>query len=127
MDFFPEGALQYALTKNGAYKDLPFGDFPICIKVAGKIFVQLYNTENRRTITLKCTPENHMYYKSAFPAYFTRTYYCPEAFQPYWITVQYDGSADVPADLTRKLIDDAYDAVLQKLPKYKREALRSEK
>ena len=52
MDFFPEGALQYALTKNGAYKDLPFGDFPICIKVAGKIFVQLYNTENRRTITL---------------------------------------------------------------------------
>ena len=68
-----------------------------------------------------------MYYKTAFPAYFTRTYYCPEAFQPYWITVQYDGSADVPADLTRKLIDNAYDAVLQKLPKYKRAALQAEK
>ena len=127
MDFFPKGALAYALTKPGAYQDLPFGEFPICIKVAGKIFVQLYDTATRRTITLKCTPESHMYYKSAFPEFFTRTYYCPEAYQPYWITVQYDGSISVPEDLTRRLIDDAYDAVLKKLPKYKREALQAQK
>ena len=33
---------QYCLNKHKAYEDYPFGEVPICYKLNGKIFAQLY-------------------------------------------------------------------------------------
>lgn len=38
--------IDYCLRKKGAYLDFPFGEIPICVKVKGKIFAQLYPKEN---------------------------------------------------------------------------------
>lgn len=38
-------------AKSGAVETYPFGDWPICYKVRGKIFAQIYEDK----ITLKCT------------------------------------------------------------------------
>lgn len=45
----------YCQSKNRAYEDHPFGDIPVCYKLNGKIFAQIYPLEEERKITLKCS------------------------------------------------------------------------
>lgn len=45
----------YCRGKNRAYEDHPFGDIPVCYKLNGKIFAQIYPLEEERKITLKCS------------------------------------------------------------------------
>lgn len=33
---------EYCLSKHRAYEEYPFGDVPICYKLNGKIFAQIY-------------------------------------------------------------------------------------
>lgn len=37
---------KYCLDKHKSYEDFPFGDIPVCYKLNGKIFAQLYPNEN---------------------------------------------------------------------------------
>ena len=46
---------EYCMSKPKATEEFPFGDVPICYKLNGKIFAQLYPYEYDYKITLKCT------------------------------------------------------------------------
>ena len=44
----------YCAKKPGAYGDRPFGDVPVCFKVCGRIFLQLYPHPGNHKITVSC-------------------------------------------------------------------------
>lgn len=104
------------LKKPGAEETYPFGDWPICCKVRGKIFAQIYPDK----LTLKCTAFSGEALRQAYPGIVVRGYHCPLVQQPYWNTVYLDR---FPKDALPLLIDHAYEAVLEKLPKKERALL----
>lgn len=106
----------YCLSKSGAYEDLPFGPWPVCFKVRGKIFAQLYPDK----LTVKCTAFSGEAFRAAYPGVVTRGYHCPPVQQPYWNTIDL---AQFPAGELPMMIDHAYETVVEKLPKKERDAL----
>ena len=46
----------YCLSKPKAQETYPFGEVPICYKLGGKIFAQLYPRKEDYKITLKSRP-----------------------------------------------------------------------
>lgn len=57
-----ESIRDYCLGKHKVYEDYPFGDVPICYKLNGKIFAQIYPCPEDYKITLKCTADAGMFY-----------------------------------------------------------------
>ena len=102
--------LTYCLDKPGAYEDRPFGDRPVCCKVKGKIFAQLYEDK----ITLKCTAFSGEALRSAYPGVVVRGYHCPPVQQPYWNTIDL---SRFPQEGLPMMIDHAYETVVTGLPK----------
>lgn len=100
----------YSLFKPCAYEDHPFGEWPVCIKVKGKIFAQIYPDK----ITLKCTAFSGQAFRDAWPGIVTRGYHCPPVQQPYWNTI--DLTRFPPEELPM-MIDHAYETVVAGLPK----------
>ncbi len=99
---------EYCLTKQKAYEDYPFGEVPICYRLNGKIFAQLYPYEGDYKITLKCTMSAGDFYRRLYPGKVVRGYHCPPVQQPYWNTVYL---SDFPDDELKYMIDLAYDTV----------------
>ena len=95
----------YCLSKEKACEDHPFGDWPICYKVGGKIFAQLYPDK----LTLKCTRFQGELFRQAWPGIVVRGYHCPPVQQPYWNTIDLNR---FPSDELPHMIDLAYDTVL---------------
>lgn len=95
----------YCLSKQKAYGDYPFGEWPICIKLNGKIFAQIYPDK----ITLKCTAFSGQAFREAYPGVVVRGYHCPPVQQPYWNTIDL---AHFPAEELPYMIDHAYETVL---------------
>ena len=95
----------YCLTKPKAYEDLPFGEYPICYKVNGRIFAQLYPDK----ITLKCTKFSGEFFRQAYPGVVVRGYHCPPVQQPYWNTIYLD---KFPQEELPMMIDHAYETVV---------------
>ena len=100
----------YCLAKPQAVETYPFGDWPICIKVHGKIFAQLY----RDKITLKCTAFSGQAFRDAYPDVVVRGYHCPPVQQPYWNTIDL---AQFPHEELTMMIDHAYDTVVSSFSK----------
>lgn len=100
----------YCLEKPGAYRDLPFGEVPICFKVKGKIFAQLYPDK----ITLKCTAFSGEAFRAAYPGVVVRGYHCPPVQRPYWNTIDL---SRFPHGELLMMIDHAYETVVAGLPK----------
>ena len=100
----------YCLSKACAYEDHPFGEWPVCIKVKGKIFAQIYPDK----ITLKCTAFSGQAFRDAWPGIVTRGYHCPPVQQPYWNTIDL---TLFPAEELPMMIDHAYETVVSSLPK----------
>ena len=109
----------YCLSKPKAYEDHPFGDIPICYKVNGKIFAQLYPDK----ITLKCTSFSGQMFRQAYPDVVVRGYHCPPVQQPYWNTIDL---ARFPEDQLPMMIDHAYETVVAGLPKKMQKELRED-
>lgn len=99
----------YCLSKPGAYEDHPFGEWPVCYKVKGKIFAQIYPDK----VTLKCTAFSGDTLRQAYPGIVVRGYHCPPVQQPYWNTIDL---ARFPPEELPHMIDHAYETVLSKLP-----------
>ena len=99
----------YCLSKNKAYETYPFGELPICYKVNGKIFAQLYADPEDFKITLKCTAGSGDFYRQLYPGQVVRGYHCPPVQQPYCNTVCLDG---FPEEELLNIIDHAYDTVV---------------
>jgi predicted DNA-binding protein (MmcQ/YjbR family)/GNAT superfamily N-acetyltransferase len=106
---------EYCLKHKGAYEARPFGEYPICYKVMGKIFVQLIPEETFYKITLKCEPDKAYLYRQLYPEIIVRGYHCPPIQQPYWNTINLDDFSDM--EMLFQMIDEAYDAVIHKLSK----------
>ena len=98
------------LAKPHANEDHPFGDWPICIKVQGKIFAQIYPDK----VTLKCTAFSGQAFRDAYPGVVVRGYHCPPVQQPYWNTVDLE---HFPPEELPMMIDHAYETVVRGLPK----------
>lgn len=110
----PEEIKAYCLSKHKACETYPFGDVPICYKLNGKIFAQLYPYDWDYKITLKCTAEAGEFYRSVYPGKVVRGYHCPPVQQPYWNTIYLE---DFPDEELLNMIDLAYETVLQSFSK----------
>lgn len=106
----------YCLSKYKAYSDLPFGEWPVCFKIGGKIFAQLYPDK----VTLKCTRFQGELFRSNWPGVVVRGYHCPPVQQPYWNTIDL---ALFPQEELPHMIDLAYRAVLDSFSAKKRREL----
>lgn len=109
-----EDIKKYCLSKNKACETYPFGDVPICYKLNGKIFAQLYPCEQDYKITLKCTADVGDFYRQIYPNQVVRGYHCPPVQQPYWNTIHLAG---FPDEELLHLIDLAYETVLNSFSK----------
>lgn len=116
-----EEIISYCLRKNGAYVDFPFGDIPMCIKVANRLFAQIYPKPEDRKITLNCDRFMGEISRSKYPGTVVRGYHCPQKLQPYFNTVYLNGA--VPDDEVKSMIDHSYTVVVGKLPKKARVSL----
>lgn len=72
----------------------PFGDIPICYKLEGKIFAQIYPNQEDFKITLKCTADAGQFYRQVYSGVVVRGYHCPPVQQPYWNTVYLEDFPD---------------------------------
>ena len=100
----------YCLSKPKAVETYPFGEWPVCIKVAGKIFAQIYLDK----LTLKCTAFSGQMFRDAWPGVVVRGYHCPPVQQPYWNTINL---GRFPHEELPMMIDHAYETVFCSLPK----------
>lgn len=112
--------MAYCLQKRHAIEEHPFGSIPICYKLNGRIFAQLYPNSDFFRLTLKCTREAGEFYRQVYPEKVGRGYYCPPVQQPYWNTIDLE---DFPPDVLLTMIDQAYEAVLRGFPRRVRERL----
>lgn len=106
---------EYCLNQSGAYETRPFGKYPICYRVMGKIFAQFNPEEKFYKITLKCEPDKAYLYRQLYPEVVVRGYHCPPVQQPYWNTIDLDAFCDMK--MLFQMIDEAYDAVIAKFSK----------
>ena len=109
---------KHCLAKPKAYEDHPFGDWPICFKVNGKIFAQIYADK----ITLKCTAFSGQAFRDAYPGIVVRGYHCPPVQQPYNNTVTLDGA--VPDDVLLAMLAHSYQRAMLGLTRARRRELQ---
>lgn len=102
----------YCINKAGAYETRPFGKFPICYRIMGKIFAQFHPEKHFYKITLKCEPEQADMYRQLYPGVVVRGYHCPPVQQPYWNTVDLNRFTD--GEMLYQMMDEAYTAVVKK-------------
>ena len=105
---------EYCMSKPKSYEDKPFGPIPICYKLNGKIFAQLYPIEYGFKITLKCPADYADFYRMLYPGVVVRGYHCPPSQQPYWNTVYLDSFSK---EELWKMIDLSYATVLKSFSK----------
>lgn len=110
-----DGIKRYCMDKPGAYETRPFGTYPICYRVMGKIFAQLNPEEKFYKLTLKCEPEQADFYRQVYDGVVVRGYHCPPVQQPYWNTIDLYSFDDM--EVLYQMIDEAYDALLKKFSK----------
>ncbi len=118
-----EDIKKYCLNKHKTYEEYPFGEVPICYKLNGKIFAQLYPYEYDYKITLKCTAEAGDFYRMVYPGQVVRGYHCPPVQQPYWNTIYLK---DFPDEELLNMIDFAYDTVLKSFSKKVQKSIMEE-
>lgn len=102
----------YCMAKPCAYETRPFGEYPICYRLAGKIFAQLIPKEDWFKVTLKTNPDAADFYRRAYPGVVVRGYHCPPVQQPYWNTIDLN---QFDKDKLFQMIDEAYDEILKHL------------
>ena len=107
----------YCLQKPHTEETYPFGEWPVCYKVAGKIFAQIYPDK----VTLKCTVFSGEAFRNAWPGIVARGYHCPPVQQPYWNTIDL---SRFPEDQLPMMINHAYETVVAGLPKKIQKELR---
>lgn len=112
----------YCLGKPGAYLDHPFDPVMPVVRVKapsqrkGRIFAQPLVLRGEAKVTLNCTPAAAAYYRAVYPGAVVRGWHCPPVQQPHFNTVSLDGA--VPDDEILRMVDNAYETVIAKYPKY---------
>ena len=104
-----EDVREYCITKKGVTEGFPFGDDTLVFKVGDKVFL-LANLEGELRINLKNEPEKNMELREQFPAIIPGYHMNKQ----HWNTLIMDGS--LPISLVKKLIDESYKIIVDKLP-----------
>ncbi|MBE5965501.1 MAG: MmcQ/YjbR family DNA-binding protein [Lachnospiraceae bacterium] len=112
----------WCLSQPGAYEDFPFGAIPICYKVCGKLFLQLYPELDNHKITISCEPMLADFYRQQYPFTVVPGYHCHGRLKPYMNTVYLN--KDLDNTLIFDMIAHSYDRVVSKLTRREREELR---
>ena len=105
----------FILKRAGSVKSYPFGPQAAVFKVEGKMFALIAWQLKPVDLTLKALPSESQHLRSTFDA--VRPGYHMN--KDHWNTISLDGS--MPGGLIKKLINDSYDLVFQKLTKASRE------
>ena len=63
---------EYCMKRSGAYETRPFGTYPICYRIMGKIFAQFNPEEKFYKLTLKCEPDKADLYRQLYPGIIVR-------------------------------------------------------
>jgi predicted DNA-binding protein (MmcQ/YjbR family) len=103
---------EHCRVKEGVTAEHPFGPDPLVMKVAGRIFAIIDEHADPATISLKCDPGLVQVLRDAYFAV-SPGYHLDKR---HWNTVALDGT--VPDVTITDWIDDSYDLVVDKLPKY---------
>ncbi len=106
---------RYCFNKPGAYEDFPFGEIPVCYKVRGRLFLQLYPHPENHKITLSCEPMLAELYRAQYPDTVVPGYHCPRQLKPYMNTVYLNRDVDDATVL--QMIDHSYQRAISKLPR----------
>lgn len=106
----------YCLAKPGAYEDCPFGESPLCYKVDGRIFAQVYRDGR---VTLKCDAAQAQTDRAAFPQAVSQT---GNAQWALWNTVRWD---ELPPEARTAMVDHSYNHVFGHLPKWQQASILS--
>jgi len=118
-----EALIQYCCSKKKAYIDYPFGREPVCIKVNGRIFAEIYTKEDNYRITLKCEPALADFFRSQYPEIVVRGYHCPPVQQPHRNTVWVNKIEDW---VLYGMIDHSYEQVIKSFPQKVQRAMFAE-
>lgn len=105
----------YCLEKQGAYEDCPFGQTPVCYKMAGRIFAQMY-LDGR--ITLKCDAAQAQADRERFPEAVAQA---GNAQWAHWNTVYWE---KLPEEEFIGMLDRSYNRVFASLPRWQQQELR---
>ncbi len=111
-----EQIISYCLSKTGAYLDYPFGPDVTVVKVRSRIFAQVFYLKGKPMATFNCDRITGEFYRTVYPNTVTRGYHCPPIQQPYFNTLELDGT--IPIEEIMLMIDHSYAVVKGKLPKY---------
>lgn len=109
-----EELIKYCCDKPKSSIDYPFGKEPVCIKVKGKIFAEIYTQTDNYKITLKCEPDLADFFRHQYPGVVERGYHCPPVQQPHrntvWVT-------NIDDQVLLGMIDHSYEQVIKSFPK----------
>lgn len=101
-------------AKQAATEETPFGPETKIFKVGGRIFAAVGWMHSPVHVALKCDPDEVPFLRSTHPAITGAPYFNKR----HWNQVKLDGT--VPEELVIELIDESYELVKAKLPRYVR-------
>ncbi|HKL99553.1 MAG TPA: MmcQ/YjbR family DNA-binding protein [Mobilitalea sp.] len=104
---------KYCLAKARAFKDCPFGPFPICFKVGNRLFLEWYPDDEK--ITVRCEPMLAEFYRKSYPDIVIPGYHCPDRQRRYKNTIYLNRGLDEAMVLD--MIDHSYQEAVRRLPK----------
>ncbi len=110
-------ARQYLLGKPEALEDYPFGPDLAVMKVRGKMFATLSQSEGQGRMNLKCDPDQALALRDIFPAVLPGYHMNKK----HWNTVCLDGS--IPLGELQRMMDHSYALVVKGLPRAVREGM----
>jgi predicted DNA-binding protein (MmcQ/YjbR family) len=114
-----ESLRTYCLNKPGVTESMPFGDDTIVYKVMDKAFVLAGIGSSPPSFNAKCDPEYAIELRESYPQQILPGYHMNKK---HWNTIILDG--ELTEQLTRGLIDQSYELVVQGLTKKQKEALQ---
>ncbi len=100
--------IEYCSSKQGAYKDFPFGPETLIMKISNKMFALIPLDNEIISINLKCDPFLAIILRERYPA--VRSGYHMN--KTHWNTVAIDGT--IPDEEIKKMIDHSYSLVFKK-------------
>lgn len=103
----------YCLAKQGAFRDCPFGPFPVCFKVVSRIFLEWYPDDDK--ITLRSEPMLADFYRRSYPDLVITGYHCPARQKPFKNTVYLNRG--LSEELVYDMIDQSYEEAVKRLRK----------
>lgn len=87
-----EALIAHCLTFEGSVLKYPFGDYPACMKVNGKVYAEIYT--ERKFVTLKCEAELTQLLRQKYSVDVVRGYHCPQVMWSTWNSVAFNGEVN---------------------------------